>query len=49
MNETIARSPMRRLATIDDVGVAAVFLSSDVARNMTGGVLHVDASRHVMS
>ena len=42
MNEAIARSPMRRLATIDDVGAAAAFLSSDVARNITGGVLHVE-------
>ncbi len=49
MNEAVARSPMRRLATIDDVGAAAAFLSSDVARNITGGVLHVDAGRHIMS
>ncbi len=49
MNEAVSRSPMRRLATIDDVGAAAAFLSSDIARNITGGVLHVDAGRHIMS
>ncbi len=49
MNEAIARSPMRRLATIDDVGAAVVFLSSDVARHISGGVLHVDAGRHSLS
>ncbi len=49
MNEAIARSPMRRLATIEDVGAAAAFLSSDLARNITGSVLYVDAGRHIMS
>src|SRR5271165_835217 len=49
MNEAISRSPMRRLATIDDVGAAAAFLSSDIARKITGSVLHVDAGRHIMS
>ena len=49
MNDAIARSPMRRLATIEDVGAAAAFLSSDIARNITGKVLHVDAGRHIMS
>jgi len=49
MNEAIARSPMRRLATIEDDGAAAAFLCSDLARNITGGVLHVDAGRHIMS
>jgi enoyl-[acyl-carrier protein] reductase I len=48
MAEAIERSPMRRLATIDDVGAAAAFLSSDIARNITGCVLHVDAGRHIM-
>ena len=42
------RSPLRRLATIDDVGAAAAFLSSDLARNITGCVLYVDAGRHIM-
>jgi enoyl-[acyl-carrier protein] reductase I len=48
MDEAIARSPMRRLATIDDVGAAAAFLASDLARNITGGVIYVDAGRHIM-
>ena len=48
MAEAVERSPMRRLATIDDVGAIAAFLSSDIARNITGCVLHVDAGRHIM-
>ena len=48
MKEAAARSPMRRLATIEDVGAAAVFLSSDVARNITGSVIYVDGGRHIV-
>ena len=49
MSDAVARSPMGRLATIEDVGAAATFLASDQARNITGVVLHVDAGRHIMS
>ncbi len=48
LEEAVQRSPMRRLATIEDVGAAAAFLSSDIARNITGCVLHVDVGRHIM-
>jgi 3-oxoacyl-[acyl-carrier protein] reductase len=37
------RSPMKRLAEIDDVAAAVAFLVSDAARNITGTVLTVDA------
>ena len=36
------RGPLRRLATIEDV-------ASDLARNITGGVLYIDAGRHIVS
>jgi len=48
MKDAVERSPMRRLATIEDVGAAAAFLASDVARNITGSVIHVDAGRHIV-
>ena len=48
IQEAVERSPMRRLATIEDVGAAAAFLSSDLARNITGTVLHVNAGRHII-
>jgi enoyl-[acyl-carrier protein] reductase I len=48
MQEAAERSPMKRLATIEDVGAAAVFLASDAARNITGETLHVDAGYHIM-
>jgi enoyl-[acyl-carrier protein] reductase I len=49
MDDAVARAPLRRLATIEDVGTAAAFLASDLARNITGEVLHIDAGRHIMS
>lgn len=36
-------SPMRENVTIDDVGNAAVFLASDLAKRITGEVLYVDS------
>ena len=48
MSAAITRSAMKRLATIEDVGAAAAFLASDLARNITGSVLHVDAGYHIM-
>jgi enoyl-[acyl-carrier protein] reductase I len=48
MKQAAERSPMQRLASIDDVGAAAVFLASAAGRNITGTVLHVDAGYHVM-
>ena len=48
MQEAIDRAPMKRLASIEDVGAAAVFLASDGARNITGETLHVDAGYHIM-
>lgn len=48
MKDAVERSPMRRLATIEDVGAAAAFLASDIARNITGCVIYVDAGRHIV-
>lgn len=41
-------SPLRRNVTQEEVADAAVFLLSDMARAITGEVLHVDAGYHVM-
>jgi enoyl-[acyl-carrier protein] reductase I len=48
LTEAIERAPMRRLASIEDVGAAAVFLGSKSARNITGETLHIDAGYHAM-
>jgi enoyl-[acyl-carrier protein] reductase I len=41
-------APLRRGTTIDEVGDAAVFLCSDLARGVTGEIVHVDSGYHVM-
>ncbi|HEY4221471.1 MAG TPA: SDR family oxidoreductase [Myxococcota bacterium] len=46
--EVAKRSPMRRPIEAEDVGNAAVLLCSDLARNITGECVHVDAGFHAM-
>jgi enoyl-[acyl-carrier protein] reductase I len=41
-------SPLRRTVTTTEVGDTALFLVSDLARGITGEVLHVDAGYHVV-
>ena len=43
------RSPLSRLATIDDVGAYARFLVSDEASAVTGAVVYVDGGYNIMS
>jgi len=48
MHTAETRAPMRRLATIEDVGAAAVFFAARAGRNVTGSVLHIDGGHHVI-
>jgi enoyl-[acyl-carrier protein] reductase I len=41
-------SPLRRTVTIEEVGETGVYLLSDMARGVTGEILHVDAGYHVV-
>ena len=41
-------SPLRRTVTTDEVGDTAAYLASDMARGITGEILHVDAGYHVV-
>jgi 3-oxoacyl-[acyl-carrier protein] reductase len=41
--QIVRRSPLSRLAEIDDVAAAVAFLMGDAAKNITGTVLTVDA------
>lgn len=42
-------APMRRNVEIDDIGNAAVWLTSDMARNVTGEVLFVDSGYNILA
>lgn len=48
MSQTLSRAPLRRLASIDDVGAVAVFLVSDAAAAITGCTMYVDAGAHIV-
>lgn len=41
-------SPLKRVVTIEEVGDSALYLLSDLARGVTGEVLHVDSGYHVV-
>lgn len=41
--QIVRRSPLKRLAAVEDVAAAVAFLMSEAARNVTGTVLTVDA------
>ena len=49
MADAIERSPMRRLATIEDVGALCAFLAGDGARAITGGTLYVDGGYNILN
>ncbi len=46
--ENAERTPLRRNVEQDDVARAALYLCSDLARNVTGEVLHVDAGQNIV-
>lgn len=48
LGENAGRTPLRRNIDQDDVARAALYLCSDLARNVTGEVLHVDAGQNVV-
>ena len=41
-------SPLKRTVTIDEVGDSALYLVSDLARGVTGEILHVDSGYHTI-
>ena len=47
MDKAVNRSPLHRLATIDQVGNLTAFLVSDAASGMTGDIIYVDAGYHI--
>jgi gluconate 5-dehydrogenase len=46
-NKIIARTPMNRLGETEDIGFAAVYLSSPAAKFVTGTVLTVDGGASI--
>ncbi|WP_338846416.1 SDR family oxidoreductase [Massilia sp. W12] len=48
MQHAITHAPLRRLATLDEIGNLAAFLVSDAASGMSGQTLFVDAGFHAV-
>jgi enoyl-[acyl-carrier protein] reductase I len=48
LSENAERTPLRRNIDQEDVAGAALYLCSDLGRNVTGEVLHVDAGQNIM-
>ena len=48
IDTTAQKSPLRRAIDAEDVANAVLFLSSDMARNVTGTTMYVDAGYHAM-
>jgi enoyl-[acyl-carrier protein] reductase I len=48
LSDNAAKTPLRRNIEQDDVARAALYLCSDLARNVTGEVLHVDAGQNIL-
>ncbi|MGL4818450.1 MAG: enoyl-ACP reductase FabI [Bacilli bacterium] len=46
--EIETHAPLRRATTTEEVGDTALFLLSDLARGVTGEILHVDSGYHVL-
>ncbi|GEJ55388.1 enoyl-ACP reductase FabI [Anaeromyxobacter diazotrophicus] len=49
LGENAEKTPLRRNIDHEDVGGAAVYLCSDLAKNVTGETLHVDAGQNIMA
>jgi enoyl-[acyl-carrier protein] reductase I len=48
LKEIEEKAPLRRVTTQEEVGDAALFLFSDLARGITGENLHVDSGYHIL-
>jgi enoyl-[acyl-carrier protein] reductase I len=48
LQENADKTPLRRNIEQEDVARAALYLCSDLGRNVTGETLHVDAGQNIM-
>ena len=49
MNHELAKSPLGRLVTLDEIARLSVFLCSDASSGMTGQTIFVDAGSHIVA
>ena len=49
MQDAIARAPLRRLVTIDEVANLTAFLCDDLSSGMTGQTIYIDGGYHAVA
>lgn len=49
LGENVEKTPLRRNIEHSDVAQAAVYLCSEMGKNVTGEILHVDAGQNIMA
>ena len=48
LEQAASRSPLRRLATLEDVGALCAWLVSDACDGQTGGIHYVDGGLNIL-
>jgi enoyl-[acyl-carrier protein] reductase I len=48
LKAAVAKSPMHRNVTTDEIGKTGVYLASDLSTGVTGEVIHVDCGCHMV-
>jgi enoyl-[acyl-carrier protein] reductase I len=46
LKAAVAKAPLRRNVTLEDVGKTGLYLLSDLSSGVTGEVIHVDCGCH---
>ena len=48
VQDAIAKAPLHKLVSIEDIGALCAYLASDVARTLTGGTIYVDGGFNIV-
>ena len=48
LDKAKAKSPLRKMVSIEDVGITTAFLAHDAAKNITGDTIYVDGGYHII-
>jgi enoyl-[acyl-carrier protein] reductase I len=48
MQDAVAKAPLHKLVSIEDIGALCAYLASDVARTLTGGTIYVDGGYNIV-
>ena len=49
MDDSVERSPLHKLVSIDDIGTLSAFLASDLSKTITGSTMYIDSGYHIVA